>query len=87
MARQTPEDIRRHFAEQLQFLKTSAALYDRGDEAEAKPLAVPLRTLLHDSPRSRSLLSQLDLKGILFTHAFPSQAIAAHSPLRQRRRS
>jgi hypothetical protein len=72
MVRQTNEDIRRHLTEQLQFLKNSAALYDRGNLAEAKRLAVPLRTLLHDTPKSTSILSQLDLKGLAFVDtAFP----------------
>ena len=51
--------LRKHLAEQVHFLRSSCRAYDGGDESEAKRIAVHLRVLLHDTARSRSLLSQL----------------------------
>jgi hypothetical protein len=48
--------------EQVDFLRTSIALYDGGKEIEAKRLAVTLRTLLHDTKNSRALLTSLGIK-------------------------
>lgn len=56
------ENLRTLFDEQMAFLRSSAEAYDRGFEAEAKRLAVTLRTLVHDTPRSHGLLSQLGIK-------------------------
>jgi SEC-C motif len=50
------------FDEQLQFLGASAEAYDRGFEAEAKRLAVTIRTLVHDTSQSHGLLNQLGIK-------------------------
>lgn len=47
---------------QLNFLKKSALAYDQGDHEEAVRMAVSLRVLLHDTPKSHSLLSQIGLK-------------------------
>lgn len=52
-------------AEDIGFLNASAAAYDAGYEAEAKRLAVVLRTLLHDTSQSHSLLQQLQVKNAL----------------------
>jgi hypothetical protein len=41
------------------FLEASAASFDAGFEAEAKRLAVSLRVLLHQTPKSHALLDQL----------------------------
>jgi hypothetical protein len=43
------------------FLTRSAALYDAGEESEAKRLATTIRILVHESTSSRSLLGQLGL--------------------------
>ncbi len=51
-----------HLEEQLGFLRSSTAAFDSGDPREAKRLAVTLRTLLHDTKHSRSLLGQLGRK-------------------------
>lgn len=56
------QDFRAQYLEQLGFLRSSAAAYDTGTEAEAKRLALGIRILLHDTGRSRSLLTQLGLK-------------------------
>jgi hypothetical protein len=65
---QSPDELREHLAEQLRFLKTSADGYDQGVVAEAKRMAVAIRILVHDSPKSksRSLLGQLNEKQRLF---------------------
>ena len=55
-------DLVRHLANQVAFLRESAASYDKGFEAEGQRLAVALRVLLHDTARSVSLLSQLGLR-------------------------
>ena len=62
----TPKDLSNKLLEQLNFLETSAELYDRGNEKEAIRMAVTLRILLHDSKNSKSLLSQLGKKSIQF---------------------
>jgi hypothetical protein len=62
----TESDLRAHLREQIQFLISSAHSYDNGFFSEAKRMAVILRVLLHDTPRSHSLLSQLNKKNIKF---------------------
>jgi len=62
----TEADLKAHLDEQLGFLQRSSDAYDEGFDGEAKRLAVTLRVLLHDTARSRSLLSQLGLKGTNF---------------------
>lgn len=61
-----PDDIRAQFGEQWRFLRRSCDAYDSGDEAEAKRMAATLRLLLHDTRRSRALLTLLSSKDILF---------------------
>lgn len=51
--------LRAHLTEQVAFLRASCRAFDQGEVAEAKRIAVQLRVLLHDTRRSRSLLSQL----------------------------
>ena len=48
--------------EQVKFIVESSRNYDRGNNSEAKRLAVILRVLCHDTPRSKSLLEQMGLK-------------------------
>jgi SEC-C motif len=48
--------------EQLDFMHSSAAAYDAGNEAEAKRLALHLRILLHDTRRSVGLLTHLRVR-------------------------
>jgi hypothetical protein len=57
----TPPQLKAHLECQLGFLERSASAFDAGFEGEAKRIAVVLRVLLHDNPRSgsRSLLTQL----------------------------
>jgi len=59
---QSREELERHLREQLSFLERSAESFDNGFEEEAKRLAVVVRTLVHDTPSSHSLLEQLGLK-------------------------
>lgn len=63
--RRSRADLMEHLAESRSFLERSAAAYDDGYEAEAKRLAVTLRTLLHTTNRSHGLLDQLGLVGTL----------------------
>lgn len=53
--------MKRHFQEQLNFLEKSATEFDNGDESEAKRMATHLRTLLHNTVKSTSLLQHLNL--------------------------
>ena len=59
---QAQTDLRRFLAEQVAFLRNSAASYDAGFAGEAKRLAVVARVLLHDTATSHSLLGLLGLK-------------------------
>jgi hypothetical protein len=59
---QTREDLVAHLREQYGFLAVSCELFDQGNEAEAKRIAVAIRTLVHDTPASHSLLEQLGYK-------------------------
>jgi hypothetical protein len=62
----TPIDLQSHLKEQIHFLISSSKGYDNGDYGEAKRMAVSLRILLHDTPRSHSLLQQLLKKDLKF---------------------
>jgi hypothetical protein len=59
---QTQKELEAHLGEQLHFLEVSAESFDKGDDSEAKRMAVHIRTLLHDTPNSQSLLKLLGLK-------------------------
>jgi SEC-C motif len=67
----TPEVLRRHFDEQLDFLRASGARFDAGEEHEAKRLGTTIRTVVCDMPTS--LLSHLGVKNELgfVDHALP----------------
>jgi len=58
---QTEDQLRKHLAEQLEFLRTSCELFDEGRRFEAKRLATTLRVLVHNTDRSHGLLAQLGL--------------------------
>jgi len=59
---QTKKELEEHLNEQLHFLEVSADSFDRGDDSEAKRMAVHIRTLLHDTSKSESLLKILGIK-------------------------
>lgn len=63
---QTKKELLAHLNNQIRFLADSANSYDKGFEAEAFRLAVAIRILVHDTSESKSLLTQLDKKNILF---------------------
>jgi hypothetical protein len=63
---QSKRELLGHMEIQIDFLKRSAQSYDKGFEAEAIRLAVAIRILVHDTPKSKSLLRQLNKKNILF---------------------
>lgn len=63
----TSTELEQELRDQLELLKSDAANYDAGTEIAAKSIAGRLRVLLHDTPKSRSLLGQLGKKdGTLF---------------------
>jgi len=63
---QTRDELLDHLKDQIAFMKQSANSYDNGFEDEAKRLAVAIRLLLHDTPKSTSLLTLLNKKNINF---------------------
>lgn len=60
--KQSRVELLRHLQEQVAFLRLSAAAFDAGATAEAKRLAVQVRTLVHDTKQSKSLLGQLGFR-------------------------
>lgn len=71
---QTKEELVIHLKEQIYFLKSSSEAYDRGHEMEAKRLASIIRTLIHDTKISHSILRQLNVKDKIkyFNTAIPN---------------
>lgn len=59
---QTPEDLRQHLREHVEWLEESMASFDAGKEHSAKRLAATMRTLLHETDSSHSLLGQLGVR-------------------------
>lgn len=57
-------ELLENLCEQLEFLRSSSAAFDAGNEAEAKRLATTIRVLLYDAKGSqgKSLLVQLGVK-------------------------
>jgi hypothetical protein len=62
MVTQELSDLKEYLKENFNFLKSSAKAYDAGLEEEAKRIAVAIRTLVHDTNSSHSLLKQLNIK-------------------------
>jgi hypothetical protein len=60
---QSQWDIVEHLQDTFRFMARSSTAFDQGDFAEAKRLAVGIRLLVHDTPHSVSLLTQLGSKG------------------------
>lgn len=70
------EDLENQFKEQINFLINSCNLYDEGNHSESKRIALTLRILFHEPPKSsgkkifnkklksKSLLGQLNLRDI-----------------------
>ncbi|GEA16290.1 hypothetical protein E308F_25340 [Moorella sp. E308F] len=63
---QTLDDLYAHLKDQIIFLQNSCKSYDEGFKGEAKRLAVVIRVLVHDTNRSKSLLTQLNCKNTIF---------------------
>jgi hypothetical protein len=60
--RQTPEELSEHLAQQIGFLRRSAAAYDSGELEEAKRLATTVSTLVNTSRTATSLLTQMGVR-------------------------
>jgi hypothetical protein len=58
------ERYQQELKRQLGFLRRSCQWYDEGEVDEAIRIAVPIRTLIHDTRNSISLLTHLNAKGI-----------------------
>ena len=80
---QTKEELESHLKEQLDFLKISAKNFDGGNESEAKRMVVHIRTLLHDTEKSQSLLKLLNLKDkiLFFDSSSDENAIGPYTGL------
>jgi hypothetical protein len=59
---QSYNELMQQLKEQIDFLISSSKSFDKGNEAESKRLANHIRTLLHDTKNSKSLLGQLKKK-------------------------
>ncbi len=55
---------RQELRKQLGFLRRSCQWYDEGEVDEAIRIAVPIRTIIHDTRNSTSLLTHLNARGI-----------------------
>lgn len=62
----TRAELEKLLVTELDFLQRSADAFDNGFEDEAIRLAVPIRVLVHDTPKSKSLLGQLNMKNIKY---------------------
>lgn len=57
-------DYKKQLERQLGFIRRSCSLYDQGFEDEAIRISTTIRVLMHDTPKSTSLLKHLDKKDI-----------------------
>ena len=64
--RLSEEDFLDHLSEQIQFLKISCEIYDRGMKIEGKRLATTIRTIVHDTGSSKSILGHLSCKNKMY---------------------
>ena len=72
------ERFQKELKKQLGFLERSCQMYDEGHIDEAIRIAATLRTLIHDTEKSTSLLKHLDATGIRLwstIHSAPEGAI------------
>lgn len=68
----TPEELRAHLVEQMEFIKSSSRSFDDGFLGEGKRLATVIRVLVHDTAQSKSLLGLLGIKqSLLFMDTAP----------------
>ena len=63
--------------DQLRFIESSAAAYDKGFESEAKRLSVAIRILCYDSRTSKSVLGQLGLLNEFYDTCLPHEQASA----------
>jgi hypothetical protein len=75
---QTKADYKRIFGELQEALRLSSESYDRGFKGEAKRLALTIRVLLHDTSKSISLFTQLNVKNAGKYFATPSPYAAGN---------
>ena len=79
------DEIITHLREQINLMIASAISYDNGFEGEALRLATGIRLLVHDTNKSRSLLTLLNKKNIDFYDSasdyHPSRVVVSYSGL------
>jgi hypothetical protein len=74
---QSRHDLVQHLREQHDFLEDSAKAYDNGRKAEAKRLATTIRSMVHDTAQSTSLLTLMGEKSRLrFSDSIPPSLLA-----------
>lgn len=56
-------DLQGDLRTQLKFIMNSCQAFDRGEVSEALRISVALRVILHNTQKSKSLLSHLDAEG------------------------
>jgi hypothetical protein len=67
---QSKEELKNHVFEHIRFIQKSSKDFDEGDVSEAKRMAVHVRSLVHDTQNSRSLLLIMgDKDKILFLNS------------------
>jgi hypothetical protein len=77
-------DFKEYLRMHLNFLVKSSAAFDRGDIDECVRIALGIRILLHDTPKSTSLLTHLNAKHIFLTSTcqpIPETAISSSSTM------
>jgi hypothetical protein len=80
----TNDELQLLLEEQIEFLECSASSYDNGFTGEIKRLAVSVRVLVHDTNKSKSLLTLLNIKykGFVDTSIpFDENNLLSHSSL------
>jgi len=85
----TQEQLSSHLEEQIDFIRSSAALYDGGKTHEAKRIAIAVINIVYDRGKTKSLLSQLGMHDRNFyssgitnrPHPLDDSKLTAYHPL------
>lgn len=77
----TKRELNARLAEHLEWLRASAKRFDERHTSEAKRIAVVVRSLVHDTAASRSLLTQLGMRDrMIWRSAVPTNATGFERP-------
>lgn len=64
--KQPEDELLEHLKREIRFISRSSKAFDSGDLDEARIMASRIRTLVHDTATSHSILVQLERKDCLF---------------------